>query len=210
MPNIKEHMRNITDRQRQVLDCIRDHVRQFGFPPSRPEIAKRLGLSHASTVDYHLTALMRKGWIELHADTPRGIQLLQDELPAVIAGDIPACEPILSGGLIVERVPSSVGERFSPRPDYFLVVRNDSMNRVGLKENDLVAVAATQTAEDGQIVVARVNDSVSLMRYKRVDDRHVELHPESTNPDHERIQIDCMNTAFRIDGVMVGALIGAA
>ena len=114
-------MRNLTDRQRQVLDCIRDHVKQFGFPPSRPEIARQLGVSHASTIDYHLAALMKKGWIELHPETPRGIQLLQDELPAVTAADIPACESILTGARIVERVPRLVGERFSPKPDYFLL-----------------------------------------------------------------------------------------
>ncbi len=167
-------------------------------------------MSHASTVDYHLTALMKKGWIELHADTPRGIQLLQDELPAVTAGDIPACKPILAGGHIVERVPRLVGERFSPRPDYFFVVGNDSMNRLGLNKNDLAAIAATTIAEDGQVIVARVDDHVSLQRYKRIDDRYVELQPESTNPDYEPIRIDCKNTASRIDGVMVGALIHAA
>ena len=200
-------MRNITDRQQQVLDCIRDHVRQFGFPPSRSELAKRLGVSHASTVDYHLAALMKKGWIQLHADTPRGIQLLRDELPAVIARNIPACKSILSGGHIVEHVPRLVGERFSPRPDYFFVVRDDSMNRLGLNENDLAAITATRTAKDGQVIVARVDSCVSLKRYKRIDDRYGELQPESTNPSHEHIRIDYSNSAFRIDGFMVGALI---
>ena len=202
-------MRNITDRQQQVLDCIRNHVRRFGFPPSRPEIARQLGLSHASTVDYHLTALMRKGWIALHADTPRGIQLLQDALPAVLAGDIPACEPILSGGHIVERVPTFFSKRFSPRPDYFFVVRDDSMNRLGLNKDDLAAIAAAPTAEDGQVIVARVDDQVSLKRYRRIDHRYVELQPESTNPEYERVRIDCSIRTFRIDGFMVGALIHA-
>ena len=84
------------------------------------------------------------------------------------------------------------------------------MNRLGLNKDDLAAIAAARTAEDGQVIVARVDDRVSLQRYKRIDDRYVELRPESTNPDHERIRIDCSNKAFRIDGIMVGALIHTA
>ena len=202
-------MRNLTDRQSQVLECIRAYIRSHGYPPSRSEIAKSLGLTHASTIDWHLTALMRKGWVEIPPDTPRGIRLLKEDLPVVPIGRIAAGEPIVAESRIVDRMPMAVAERFSPRPDYFLTVQGDSMNRLGLNDGDTVAIKATPEAEDGQVVAARVENEVTLKRYRRIDDRCVELYPESTNEEHTPLRIDLANTEFHIDGIMVGALVGA-
>ena len=121
--------------------------------------------------------------------------------------EVAAGTPILAEGNIVERIPSAVGDRFRPRPDYFLTVRGDSMDRSGLRDGDIVAVRQQPTAENGDIVVARFGDEVTLKRFVRVDNRHIELRPESHNPDHVPMKIDLAKHILDIDGVAVGALI---
>ena len=201
-------MRNLTERQMEVLDVVRRYVREHGVAPSRPEIAAALGLRNRSTVDSHLVALMRKGWIELQPGSPRNIRLLRDDLPLTIAGPIAAGEPILADERVESRIPGTVAEMFSRRPDFFVRVEGDSMNRLGLVTGTVVAVQAQPVAENGEVIVARLDDEVTLKRYVRLDERHVELRPESTNPDHQSIEIDLENDPFEIAGVAVGALIG--
>ena len=208
-------MRDLTDRQRETLDHIRAYVRRHGFPPSRAELSESLGLTHPSSADVHLSALQRKGWIEIRPDTKRGIRLVGDADPAVPLidlvepiGEIAAGEPIVVESRIVDQIPSAVAERFSPGPDYFLRVRGDSMDRTGLRDGDLVAIRATPEANSGDVVVARFGDEVTLKRFVRVDERHVELRPDSHNPEHGPIEIDLAKHILHIDGVAVGALIG--
>ena len=208
-------MKDLTQRQREALEHIRAHLRRHGFPPSRKELAKSLGLSHPSSADGHLTALQTKGWIELRPDTKRGIRLIGDADPDVPLidlvepiGEIAAGEPIVAESRIVDRIPSAVAERFSPTPDYFLTVRGDSMDRTGLRDGDVVAIRATPEAKNGDVVVARFGDEVTLKRFVRLDERHVELRPDSHNPEHEPRWIDLAKHILHIDGVAVGALIG--
>ena len=201
-------MRNLTERQIEVLNAIRAFVREHGIAPSRPEIAAAIGIRNASTVDGHLTALMKKGWIELRPGSPRSIRLLKDDLPVTIAGPIAAGEPILANERVTARIPSAVADMFSPRPDFFLRVEGDSMNKLGLVTGTVVAVKAQPVATDGDVVVARLDDEVTLKRYQREDERHVVLCPKSSNPDHQPIRIDLKTDAFEIAGVAVGALIG--
>ena len=194
-------MKKLSDRQRDTLEHIRAYLRRHGFPPSRKELTESLGIKHPSTVDGHLTALQKKGWIELRPDTKRGIRLLDEasaDLPLIdlveSTGEVAAGEPIVADARIVDRIPQAVGERFRPRPDYFLTVRGDSMDRTGLR--------------DGDVVVARFGDEVTLKRFVRRDGRHIELRPDSHNPVHETIHIDLAKHILHIDGVAVGALIG--
>ena len=208
-------MRELTNRQRETLEHIRGYMRRHGFPPSRKELSETLGLTHPSSVDVHLTALQTKGWIELRRDTKRGIRLLGEasaDLPLVdlveATGEIAAGEPIVANARIVDRIPEAVAKRFSPTPNYFLTVRGDSMDRTGLRDGDVVAIRATPEAKSGDVVVARFGDEVTLKRFVRLDERHVELRPESHNPKHETIQIDLAKHIVHIDGVAVGALIG--
>lgn len=201
-------MRNLTERQMEVLDVVRRYVREHGVAPSRPEIAAALGLRNRSTVDSHLIALMRKGWIELQPGSPRNIRLLRDDLPVTIAGPIAAGKPILADERVKARIPGSVAEMFSRRPDFFLRVEGDSMNRLGLVTGTVVAVQAQPVAENKEVIVARLDDEVTLKRYFRRDARHVELRPESTNPAHRPLAVDLQTDPFEIAGVAVGALIG--
>ena len=201
-------MQALSPRQHETLEFVRAYVSEHGAAPSRPEIAQALGLSHVSTVDSHLSALMKKGWVELKPGAPRYIRLLREDLPVVVAGPIAAGEPILAEGRVTARLPRSARELFSPPPNYFLQVKGDSMDKLGLRTGTVVAVKAQQVAENGDVVVARIGDEVTLKRFVRLSKRHVELRPESTNPKHRTIAVDLATTELHIDGVAVGALIG--
>ncbi len=203
-------MTPLSGRQQEVLGFVREHIRDQGFPPTLSEIAEGVGLTHISTVNYHLNALIRKGWIEVRPKTRRGIRLLHTELPAIATGPVPAGEPLLAAGRVVRRIHEDVAGCFSPPPDYFVIVRGDSLDRVGLKDQDLAAIRGAPAARPGQVVVARVGDEVILGRYEPVDERFVRLAPDSTNRQHRPRRIDRSRTRFAIDGVVVGAMIGIA
>ena len=205
----RDRMDDLTRRQRETLDAIRAAIRRHGYPPSRRELAQALGIGHAQSVSEHLSALQKKGYIDLVADVNRGIRLLEGaEVPLVDLtspiGEVAAGQPIPADDRIVSRIPSVVAEQFSPRPDYFLTVRGDSMDRVGLHDGDIVAVRATPDARNGEVIVARFGDEVTLKRFQRVDARHVELHPESHNPQHQVMHIDLAKHIIHVDGVVVG------
>ena len=202
-------MRDLTERQQQVLDWIRRYVRQHGVPPTRVELAHGLGLSEAASVSDHLKRLEKNGWIQVLPNKTRSIRLLDTDLPLIgpIAA-VAAGTPILCEANIVERLPAAIAERFRPRADYLLTVRGDSMNRTGLCDSDIVAIHRTTAPESGDVVVARFGDEVTLKRFVRIDERHVELRPESHNPAHEVMKLDLAKHILEIDGIAVGALIG--
>ena len=203
----------LTDRQRQVLDRVRDHVRRHGVPPSRVELARSLGLRFGSAVIGHLEALERKGWVQLNRGQDRGIRLLRegtpvfdpDKLAAVAAGT-----PILADETKAAfRVPEAVASRIHPRADFYLVVRGDSMNLLGYQSGDIVAVRRDPDPHDGDVVVGRIGSDVTLKAFRRVLDTKVELQPRSTNSEHRSIVIDEQTEDWEIVGVVVGAMVGA-
>lgn len=159
----------LTQRQQQVLDCIRDFIRDTGMAPTRAEIAEQMGFQSKNAAADHLRALERKQMIRLHNDRSRGIQLLEDALgdedSLPIVGQVAAGSPIDAienheGSL---PVPSSL---FRRKPTYLLRVRGDSMIDAGILDGDLIAVRKSQRAENGQIVVARINDEVTVKTLK--------------------------------------------
>ena len=201
-------MRELTVRQQTVLKWVKTYVDKHGRAPTRTEIAEGLGLRDATSVRGHIEALERKGRIEILKDKYRGIKLLERDLPLLgPLAEIAAGTPILAEEHIVQRLPAIVAERFWPRPDFLLMVRGDSMDRTGVRDTDVIAIRKTKTAESGQIVVARFGDEVTLKRFVRIDERHVELRPESYNPAHEVMKLDLAKHILEIEGVAVGALI---
>ena len=152
--------------------------------------------------------LALKGWIELpEGRTQRGIRLLDEDLPVIEPlGEIAAGEPVVAESRTTESLPAAVAERFRPRPSYFLTVRGDSMDRYGLHDGDLVAVCAGGDACDGKIVVARIDNEVTLKCLVRLNAREVELRPESHNRTHRATRINLERTALDIDGFVVGAV----
>ena len=203
----------LTDRQHEVLEHIRTHLRRWGLPPSRSELAQSLGLAFGSAVNYHLEALERKGWIQLNRGKDRGIQLLRegtpvfdpDELPEVAAGT-----PILADeSKAILRVPEELSRQIHPQADFYVVVRGDSMSSVGYRTGDIIAIKRTPNASDGDVVMARIGTEITLKCFRRPTEDRVELRPCSKNPEHCAIVIDKTTSDWEIVGVVVGAMIGA-
>ncbi len=194
--------RPLTERQAEVLQFIRETVEETGFPPTRAEIARALGFASANAAEDHLKALARKGAIELAGGgMARGIRLTEPPGLAVI-GRVAAGQPILAEQHVQARFQMDPS-MFHPRADYLLKVKGLSMRDAGILDGDLLAVHSTTEARSGQIVVARIDDEVTVKRYRRLGNR-VELQPE--NPDFDIIVIDLKEQALEIEGLAVGLI----
>ena len=196
-------MQSLTDRQQQVLDLIRSYLAATGYPPTRADIARELGFRSPNAAEEHLRALERKGMIEMTAGASRGIRL-NEESGIPVVGRVAAGNPILAAEH-VERHVQVPAQLFAPRADFFLRVRGMSMRDAGILDGDLLAVHRTAEARQGQIVVARIDEDVTVKRLHRTRERHViELLPE--NPDFDTIRVDLREREFTLEGVIVGVL----
>lgn len=196
-------MENLTARQAQVLDLLKQYIGDTGYPPTRADIARELGFKSANAAEEHLKALARKGAIEMIPGTSRGIRLPDDAgLPVI--GRVAAGSPILASEHIEDRVELPAGF-FQPRADFLLRVHGDSMKDVGILDGDLLAVHKTPEAANGQIVVARIDDEVTVKRFQRTRARNkVLLLPE--NEDFDPIEVDLKEQPFQIEGLSVGVI----
>jgi len=196
-------MEKLTARQAQILQLIKDHIAETGYPPTRADIARVLGFRSPNAAEEHLKALARKGAIEIIAGASRGIRL-PENLGIPIIGRVAAGNPILAEANIEDYcdMPASI---FSPSADYFLRVKGDSMINVGIFDDDLLAVHRCSEARNGQIVVARIDNEVTVKRFQQQKSKyHVSLIAE--NPDYEPIQVDLREQEFAIEGLSVGVL----
>jgi repressor LexA len=191
----------LTPRQEQILRLIRERVADSGLPPTRAEICQVMGFRSPNAAEEHLRALARKGAIEMVAGASRGIRLKQAPgLPVV--GRVAAGSPILAEQHIEEhhRIDPAL---FRPHADYLLRVRGASMRDAGILDGDLLAVHRTQHFRPGQIVVARIQDEVTVKRIRQR--RHlIELEPE--NPDFKTIVVDTRRQPLVIEGIAVGVI----
>jgi repressor LexA len=217
----------LTDRQQQILDLVQSAIERTGSPPTRAEIAAELGFRSANAAEEHLQALARKGVIELVGGTSRGIRLKSDTLRALnaarlaqygkqlslplpslaqltlpLVGRVAAGAPILAQEHVDQHyvVESSL---FARKPDYLLKVRGMSMRDAGILDGDLLAVQRAREAKNGQIVVARLGDEVTVKRFRRTRD-HIELLPE--NPDFQTIVVHPHDESFELEGLAVGLI----
>ena len=196
-------MEKLTPRQQQVLDIVRQHIDQTGYPPTRADIARELGFKSANAAEEHLKALARKGAIEMIAGASRGIRL-PDTAGIPIIGRVAAGNPVLAEQNI-EDYCDLPADFFKPRADYFLTVRGDSMIDIGICDGDLLAVHSTPVANNGDVIVARIEDEVTVKRFHKTSQKHlIELLPE--NADFEPIKVDLREQAFTIEGLSVGVL----
>jgi repressor LexA len=192
----------LTARQAEILDLIRDHIAEEGCPPTRAEIAGMLGFRSANAAEDHLRALERKGYVELLAGSSRGIRLLEEDYGLPVVGRVAAGAPVLAEEHIEDYCQVDP-ETFYPRADYLLRVTGDSMIDIGIHDGDLLAVHRTKDAENGQIVVARLDDEVTVKRFRQRG-AIVRLLPE--NPAYEPIRVDLREQALVIEGLGVGIL----
>jgi len=198
-------MQALTDRQTQVLELIRRHIEDTGYPPTRADIAAELGFKSPNAAEEHLKALARKGAIEIIPGTSRGIRLPElEEIGLPLIGRVAAGNPILAEENIEDRVDLPAGF-FQPRADYLLRVRGDSMIDAGILDGDLLAVHKTTQATNGQIVVARIEDEVTVKRFQRTRKRdQILLLPE--NSAYQPIEVNLAHQAFAIEGLSVGVI----
>ena len=200
-------MRPLTPRQQQILQLIRDHLQATGMPPTRAEIARELGFRSANAAEDHLKALARKGVIEMVPGTSRGIRLLVDDGPEEAAGlpvvgKVAAGEPILARQHIEDHYRID-GSLFHPRADFLLRVEGESMKNIGILDGDLLAVHRTMKAENGQVVVARLDDEVTVKRFKQRDHQ---VYLIAENDDFEPIVVDLRHQQLVIEGLAVGII----
>lgn len=199
-------MRPLTDRQTEILELIKSTIVNTGMPPTRAEIARTLGFRSANAAEDHLKALAKKGYIEILAGTSRGLKLVQepsnDDLGLPVVGKVAAGFPILA----LEHVDNRVAvdpTMFTPNADFLLRVEGESMKDIGILDGDLLAVHKTQTARDGQVVVARVEEDVTVKRLERKGSTVI-LHAE--NQDFSPINVDLNYQEFAIEGLAVGVI----
>jgi len=211
----------LTPRQQQIFDLVRQAIERTGAPPTRAEIAEQLGFRSANAAEEHLQALARKGMLELVGGTSRGIRLKSDALRALnqarqavlplaglaqlslpLIGRVAAGAPILAQEH-VEQTYSVEPGLFAKRPDYLLKVKGMSMKDIGIMDGDLLAVQSAHEARNGQIVVARVGDEVTVKRFQR-EAGLIRLLPE--NADFEPIVVRPDDGPFAIEGLAVGLI----
>lgn len=204
-------MKHLTERQSQVLALIKECMQQTGMPPTRAEIAMRLGFRSANAAEEHLKALARKGVIRIMPGTSRGIQLLQDDSDELAAeesglpliGRVAAGEPILASEHIEAHYQVDPG-MFQPQADFLLRVQGMSMKNIGILDGDLLAVHKTEQVRNGQVVVARVgDDEVTVKRFLR-QGHQVSLLPE--NETLSPIEVDLREQSLTIEGLAVGVI----
>jgi repressor LexA len=221
-PHLPSGDPKLTARQQQILELIQSAIANTGAPPTRAEIAAELGFRSANAAEEHLQALARKGVIELVSGTSRGIRLRSDTLRVLnesrikqlslplhrlaqlalpLVGRVAAGSPILAQEH-VEQTYYFDSSLFKQQPDYLLKVRGMSMRDAGIMDGDFLAVKQAREAKNGQIVVARIGDEVTVKRFRRTRDL-IELQPE--NPDFKTIVVE-PGEPFELEGLAVGLI----
>ncbi|GKX57646.1 LexA repressor [Leminorella grimontii] len=198
-------MKALTARQQQIYDMIREHIGQSGMPPTRAEIARTLGFKSPNAAEEHLKAMARKGVIEIVTGASRGIRLLMEEVEEAglpLIGRVAAGEPLLAQEHIEShyRVDPSL---FRPHADFLLRVSGMSMKDIGIVDGDLLAVHKTQDVRNGQVIVARIDDEVTVKRLKK-QGNVVHLLPE--NEEFAPIVVDLREQSLTIEGLAVGVI----
>ena len=203
-------MKEITSQQQRVLDCIQIYINKTGFPPTRADICRKLGFKSPNSAETHLRALEKKGFISIESGASRGISIINndrngsinnDEYPVI--GLVAAGSPTLAEENIMNTIncPESF---FNSSFDYFLKVKGLSMKNAGIMEDDLIAVKKTSDIKNGDIVIARIDDEVTVKFFNRKSPKIVELEP--ANDDFENIVINLEQEELHIEGKSVGLL----
>jgi repressor LexA len=203
-------MEALTDRQAEILRLVRELTEVSGYPPTRAEIAERMGFRSVNAAEQHLRALEKKGAIEISSGASRGIRVCETrganrggrllELPVI--GRVAAGAPMLAEEHVQGRYQVDPN-LFTPRADYLLRVRGMSMRDAGILEGDLLAVHKTDEARSGQIVVARLGDEVTVKRLRR---RGHAVQLEAENPEFAAIEVDLRRETLAIEGIAVGVI----
>ena len=202
-------MKDITPQQQKVLDCIQVYINKTGFPPTRADICRELGFKSPNSAETHLRALEKKGYISIQSGSSRGISIVKsqqsfeqigDQIPVI--GLVAAGSPTLAEENIEKRIPCDPN-MFSDTFDYFLKVKGLSMIEAGIHEDDLVAIKKTTDVKNGDLVVVRLEDEVTLKYFKKTD-HNLELIP--ANKEFSTIEVDLREQEAFVEGKSVGLI----
>lgn len=197
-------MKSLTNRQKEILDLIKSYIVDYGFPPTRAEISKILGFKSANAAEQHLRAIEKKGYIQILSGASRGIVLSEDEERGIpVIGLVAAGGPILAQENIEKRVPISQS-LLTESVDYYLRVKGDSMVDIGIYEEDLIGVKKTTDFKVGTVVVARINDEVTVKTLKKFSSEEVILKAENEN--YSDIKVNPLIDELNFEGTCVGLL----
>jgi len=202
-------MKEITSQQQRVLDCIQIYINKTGFPPTRANICKELGFKSPNSAETHLRALEKKGFISIESGASRGISIINnqeqtsDDNEYPVIGLVAAGSPTLAEENI-ERTINCPNSFFESNFDYFLKVKGLSMKDAGIMEDDLIAVKKTTDVKNGDIVIARLDDEVTVKYFKRKSSNIVELEP--ANEDYKNIVVNLEHDELHIEGKSIGLL----
>ena len=202
-------MKEITSQQQRVLDCIQIYLKKTGFPPTRADICRELGFKSPNSAETHLRALEKKGFISIESGASRGISIINGEQITKNAQEYPVIGLVAAGSptLAQENIEKTINcpdSFFNSSFDYFLKVRGLSMKDAGIMEDDLIAVKKTSDVKNGDIVIARLDDEVTIKFFNRKSPKLVEL--EAANDDFENIFINLEQDELHIEGKSVGLL----
>tara|TARA_Y100001970_G_scaffold121071_1_gene150140 strand:+ start:23584 stop:24189 length:606 start_codon:yes stop_codon:yes gene_type:complete len=198
-------MKDLTKRQREILQLVKENIKNFGFPPTRADISRELGFKSPNAAEQHLRAIEKKGFISILSGASRGI-VLNDDLSdkgTPVVGLVAAGQPILAQENINHtiNIPNNL---FRELPDYLLEVRGDSMIDLGIHDNDLIAVKKQNECKEGQVIVARVEEEVTVKTFKKDKNGKVILEP--ANKAYKNIYIDPSKEEFYLEGICVGVI----
>ena len=202
-------MKEITSQQQRVLDCIQIYLNKTGFPPTRANICKELGFKSPNSAETHLRALEKKGFISIESGASRGISIINNQEYPLDDNEYPVIGLVAAGSPTlaeenVERTINCPNSFFESDFDYFLKVKGLSMKDAGIMEDDLIAVKKTTDVKNGDIVIARLDDEVTVKFFKRKSPKIVELEP--ANEEFQNIVINLEQDELYIEGKSVGLL----
>ena len=202
-------MKEITSQQQRVLDCIQIYINKTGFPPTRANICKELGFKSPNSAETHLRALEKKGFISIESGASRGISIINNQEQISNDNEYPVIGLVAAGSPTlaeenIERTINCPNSFFESNFDYFLKVKGLSMKDAGIMEDDLIAVKKTTDVRNGDIVIARLDDEVTVKFFKRKSSNIVELEP--ANKDYNNIVVNLEHDELHIEGKSIGLL----
>jgi repressor LexA len=202
-------MKEITSQQQRVLDCIQIYINKTGFPPTRANICKELGFKSPNSAETHLRALEKKGFISIESGASRGISIINNQEQTSNDNEYPVIGLVAAGSPTlaeenIERTINCPNSFFESNFDYFLKVKGLSMKDAGIMEDDLIAVKKTTDVKNGDIVIARLDDEVTVKFFKRKSSNIVELEP--ANKDYNNIVVNLEHDELHIEGKSIGLL----
>ena len=202
-------MKEITSQQQRVLDCIQIYINKTGFPPTRANICKELGFKSPNSAETHLRALEKKGFISIESGASRGISIINNQEQTSNDNEYPVIGLVAAGSPTlaeenIERTINCPNSFFESNFDYFLKVKGLSMKDAGIMEDDLIAVKKTTDVKNGDIVIARLDDEVTVKYFKRKSSNIVELEP--ANEDYKNIVVNLEHDELHIEGKSIGLL----